>query len=423
MRSVCVCRCGFGARFALGFAHELAVLAGCLTLVHACVCGSVAVFCVRCVTRPCGSIERFRLRFTPVFFPLSGKKRRLAGSCVPVPPGRDRLRAFSRRWCGCRARLERGADLRGDALSVAVFCVWCVTRPCGSVDAFCLRFTPVFFPLSGKKETACVILRSCSAGSRSPSCVLAALVRLSGTAGTRSWSAGRCAFCRRVCPSVCVCHRGSIAAFCLGSRLSFFLCQEKRDGLRHLAFLFRRVEIAFVRSRGVGAVIRLGGFTSGLCVYLWRSRRDTEDAGDGERRTGLAARPLCVFAQSHWPCNAFRGEYAGATRPRLRQRVFDSLDSLQGLVECQSTLYAAGLGWCEHVSLQKVPTPQSAHPRLQSPGTRKDLTGSDLWPVRSCCMSIISTRTIGDLPDSDLWSGRSCIIARQQEEAGTAGLT
>ena len=152
MRSVCVCRCGFGARFALGFAHELAVLAGCLTLVHACVCGSVAVFCVRCVTRPCGSIERFRLRFTPVFFPLSGKKRRLAGSCVPVPPGRDRLRAFSRRWCGCRARLERGADLRGDALSVAVFCVWCVTRPCGSVDAFCLRFTPVFFPLSGKKR-------------------------------------------------------------------------------------------------------------------------------------------------------------------------------------------------------------------------------------------------------------------------------
>ena len=29
-------------------------------------------------------------RFTPVFFPLSGKKRRLAGCCVPIPPGRDR---------------------------------------------------------------------------------------------------------------------------------------------------------------------------------------------------------------------------------------------------------------------------------------------------------------------------------------------
>ncbi len=32
----------------------------------------------------------FLPRFTPVFFPLSGKKRRLAVSCVPVPPGRDR---------------------------------------------------------------------------------------------------------------------------------------------------------------------------------------------------------------------------------------------------------------------------------------------------------------------------------------------
>ena len=63
----------------------------------------------------------------------------------------------------------------------------------------------------------------------------------------------------------------------------------------------------------------------------------------------------------------------------------------------------------------------SAYTRRRHPGTRKDLTGSDLWPVRSGCIAIISTRTIGDLPDSDLWSGRSCITARQQVEAGTAG--
>ncbi len=94
----------------------------------------------------------------------------------------------------------------------------------------------------------------------------------------------------------------------------------------------------FARSRGVGAVICLGGFTSGLAVSLWRSRRVT-----GERVTGLAARRLCAFAQSYWPCNAFRGEYAGAARPRLRQRVKSgsrtaaSLDSLHA---------AAGLGWC-----------------------------------------------------------------------------
>ena len=49
--------------------------------------------------------------------------------------------------------------------------------------------------------------------------------------------------------------------------------------------------------------------------------------GCGDAGTGLAARPLCVFAQPHWHCEFFRGEYAGAARPRLRQRVFDSLDS------------------------------------------------------------------------------------------------
>ena len=32
----------------------------------------------------------FLSQFTPVFFPLSGKKRRLAVSCVPISPGRDR---------------------------------------------------------------------------------------------------------------------------------------------------------------------------------------------------------------------------------------------------------------------------------------------------------------------------------------------
>ena len=27
------------------------------------------------------------------------------------------------------------------------------------------------------------------------------------------------------------------------------------------------------------------------------------------------------------------------------------------------------------------------------PGTRKDLTGSNLWPVRSCCIAMLSVRT------------------------------
>ena len=49
--------------------------AGRFAVVHAGACSSIAVFC---------------LRFTPVFFPLSGKKRQLAISCVSIPPGRDR---------------------------------------------------------------------------------------------------------------------------------------------------------------------------------------------------------------------------------------------------------------------------------------------------------------------------------------------
>ncbi len=40
----------------------------------------------------------------------------------------------------------------------------------------------------------------------------------------------------------------------------------------------------FVRSRGVGAVICLCGFTSGLAVYLWRSRRSYRGRGENGRR-------------------------------------------------------------------------------------------------------------------------------------------
>ena len=35
-----------------------------------------------------------------------------------------------------------------------------------------------------------------------------------------------------------------------------------------------------------------------------------------------------------------------------------------------------------------------ADSRRRHPGTRKDLTGSDLWPVRSGCIAMLSTRSI-----------------------------
>ena len=142
-------------------------------------------------------------------------------------------------------------------------------------------------------------------------------------------------------PLVHACPRGSIAAFTFGSRLSFFLCQEKRDGLRYAPFLFCRVEIAFVRSRSVGAVICLCGFTSGLCVSLWQSRRVT-----GVRRTGIRGRRrgLCAFLRSRIGVAALSaGSTLGLRAPNLRQRVecgsgtAASLDSLHA---------AAGLCWC-----------------------------------------------------------------------------
>ena len=123
--------------------------------------------------------------------------------------------------------------------------------------------------------------------------------------------------------------------------------------------------------------------------------------GTGERATGSAARPFCVFAQSHWPCESFRREYVGAPRPKPapKSRMWKPHCGLSGLSSR-----------CGGVGLVRIT-------RRRHPGTRKDPSGSNLWPGGSGCIAIISTRTIGDLPDSDLWSGRSCCIARQQVEA------
>ena len=311
-------------------------------------------------------------------------------------------------------------------------------------------------------------------------------------------------FCCGVSPSVHACPRGSIAAFALGSRLSFFLCQEKRDGLRCLTFLFRRVEIAIRAFSRRSLVICLCGFTSGLCVSLWRSRRGYRGAEDGDtglrgwrrgdcallrkhiglvmlsagstlglnveaalrppqtapksrmwerhcRLSGLSSRcggvalvrirsacaslrsrigfaafsagstlglrapdcakesstlwtlftlrrgcvgantqRLCVFAQSHWPCCAFRGEYAGAARPRLRQRVKSgsrtaaSLDSLHGAGG------AAFVRFCVTASALQF-FPRGVRWGLRAP---KPAPKSRMWK-RHCRLSGLSSRCGG----------------------------
>ena len=119
------------------------------------------------------------------------------------------------------------------------------------------------------------------------------------------------------------------------SRLLFAARAPNRTACEMPRFYSARVEIAISTFSNPRAVIKLCRFTSGMSVSLWRSRRSTKGRRDAGNGVGGAAQ--LRFAQSHWPCHAFRGEYAGAARPRLRQRVFDSLDSLHA---------AAGLRWC-----------------------------------------------------------------------------
>ena len=196
---------------------------------------------------------------------------------------------------GCRRAFRRaGKRLRGGVLRLvydcccgagAALCLWFMT----AVAVLARRFASVhacLFSFVRKKETACDILRSCSAGSRSPLCVLAALCgyrarrvhfgfgcffmaistgdRGRGERGVtkkRGWRRGFCASLR---------NRIGFAALSAGRTLGLRApdCAKESSTLWTL-FTLRR------------------GYVGG---YSWRE---------------------CVFARAHWLCGAFRGEYVG----------------------------------------------------------------------------------------------------------------
>ncbi len=127
---------------------------------------------------------------------------------------------------------------------------------------------------------------------------------------------------------VCFTQRGYVGAFnvafCLGSRLLFAAWRQTG----RLAVACVSIPPGRERHSCVLAVsVRLSAFVGSLRV--WPFLYGDLDGVPGTRRTRLAARRLCVFAQAHWLCGVFRGEYVGGyAPPNLRQRVFDSLDSL-----------------------------------------------------------------------------------------------
>ena len=126
---------------------------------------------------------------------------------------------------------------------------------------------------------------------------------------------------------------------CVRSRLLFAACAPNRTACG----MFRSCS-AVGRDRhscvlGCRAVIELGWFTSGLRVSLWRSRQRTKET---ERTRGTRERNrrhgLCASLRNHIGLVSLSaGSTLGLRAPNLRQRVFDSLDSLHA---------AAGLGWC-----------------------------------------------------------------------------
>ena len=108
--------------------------------------------------------------------------------------------------------------------------------------------------------------------------------------------------------SVCARHCGSIAVFCLGSRLLFAALRQTER------LAVSCVPVPPGRDRHSCVLGALFGylplwFHFGIVRFICG---DLDGVAGNAGLRGLAARPMCAFTQALWPCYAFRGEYAGA---------------------------------------------------------------------------------------------------------------
>ena len=263
-----------------------------------------------------------------------GGLRSVCARCLCVPAG-----------IACSFVMSgRGADLLGDAVSVVAFCPPFTPAVCASLSALCIRLP-----------------------CRDAELVCGAMRFLSPRLGFGLSLSLR--LCRGALPSFMPVLAVLSGRFALGSRLSFFLCQEKRDGLRYLAFLFRRVEIA------IRAFSRCWRGYLPLLVHFGLGRFfmaiSTGYRGHGATRKRGWRRGLCTSLRCRIGLASLS---AGST---LGLRAPDCAKESSTLW----TLFTLRRGCV------------GAYTR-RHPGTRKDLTGSNLWPVRSCCIAMLSTRSI-----------------------------
>ena len=188
-----------------------------------------------------------------------------------------------------------------------------------------------------------------------------------------------------------------LRCFAVGSRLSFFLCQEKRDSLRYLAFLFRRGSRSpFVRSRGA---LRLSPSVGSLraCAFICGDLDGLPGTrGTRERGYGAGGAALVRFCAGASALSCFPRGVRWGCAPQTCAKESSTL----------WTLFTLRRGWV------------GAYTR-RHPGTRKDPFGSDLWPGGSCCISMLSTISIVQTRAAPKRRGVG-LRARSGVSAGTA---